>query len=256
MMQPLFSEAGKKRLDQIIQKGVLCVFDFDGTLAPIVSHPEDARLPPDTLKRLLVLSTLTPFAIITGRSLEDIRPRLCLTPDYLIGNHGLEGFPGWEEHSQRYRNLCSKWDNAIRHALITWAENDPHIEIENKRYSLAIHYRLTADPERIEQALVPFLEKIAPDALIVAGKFMYSLLPPDAPNKGAALNELMNITQAPSVLYVGDDITDEDVFRLKRKDLLCIRIEKSEESAAAWYIETQEDMIKLLDKLIDRIQSL
>lgn len=254
-MNSIFSEAGKKRLDEIIQKGVLIAFDFDGTLAPIVSHPDEARLPQAIGQRLVTLSQLTPVAILTGRAIEDILPRLSFTPAYLIGNHGLEGIPGWEKNSRQYRDLCIRWDDIISKNLPGWPHHDSRIEIENKTYSLAVHYRHAADPARMEEALLPFLKENAPDALVVAGKCMYSLVPPDAPNKGVALNQLMKISQAPAVLYAGDDITDEDVFKLKRKDLLSIHVEKSPTTAASWYIETHEDMTKLLDDLIDRLQS-
>lgn len=255
-MNSIFSKKGKEQLDKIIKKGVLCAFDFDGTLAPIVSHPDDAFLPDAIGERMATLTQLAPVAILTGRAIDDISSRLTFTPDYLIGNHGLEGIPGWEKHSSMYRDLCSKWDRTLRDTLPGWPDNDSGIEIENKTYSLAVHYRHAADPEKTGAALFPFLKKIAPDALIVPGKCMVSLVPPNAPNKGIALNELMTISQAPSVLYAGDDITDEDVFRLKRKDLVSIHVEKSPTSAAPWYIETHEDMVKLLDDLINRLQSL
>ncbi|WAW09603.1 trehalose-phosphatase [Oxalobacter vibrioformis] len=254
-MNSIFSQKGKEQLDKIIKKGVLCAFDFDGTLAPIVSQPDDARLPDAIGKRMATLTQLTPVAILTGRAIDDITPRLTFTPAYLIGNHGLEGIPGWEKYSSMYRDLCARWDSTLRETLPGWSGNDSGIDIENKTYSLAVHYRHAADPDKTGKALLPFLKKAAPDALIVPGKYMVSLVPPDAPNKGIALNELMTISQAPSVLYAGDDITDEDVFKLKRKDLVSIHVEKSPASAAPWYIETHEDMIKLLDDLINRLQS-
>jgi trehalose 6-phosphate phosphatase len=255
-MNSIFSVAGKNRLDEIIRKGALCAFDFDGTLAPIVSHPDDACLPHAIGERMAVLSKLTPVAVLTGRAISDITPRLTFKPAYLIGNHGLEGIPGWEKHSKIYRNLCTRWDTDIRQALSNWPDNDNHIEIENKTFSLAVHYRHAADPDKTEKTLLPFLKKNASTALVVAGKCMYSLVPPDAPNKGIALNELMKISQAPTGLYAGDDITDEDVFRLKRKNLVSIHVEKSPISAAPWYIDTHEDMPRLLDDLINRLQSL
>ena len=97
-MTPLFSTPGSLRLTTTIQPGVLCVFDFDGTLSPIVAQPAQARLPPEIRKRLLALQKLTPVAILTGRSLADIRDRLGFTTDFVVGNHGLEGLP---ESAQR-----------------------------------------------------------------------------------------------------------------------------------------------------------
>ena len=64
-----------QRLDDIVQPGMLCVFDFDGTLSPIVPQPDSAALPPEVRERLLTLSTLAPVAILTGRSLADIGKR-------------------------------------------------------------------------------------------------------------------------------------------------------------------------------------
>ena len=254
-MMNIFSKRGRNRLDKIIQKGVLCAFDFDGTLCPIVNRREDARLSKATDERLDVLSRLAPVAIITGRSVDDIVARLNFSPAYLVGNHGLEGVPGWDKYCNEYRNLCTAWETALRNALPVSPCGGDNIEIENKQYSLAIHFRHTADPEETGRQLLPFLQETAPDALVVGGKRMYSLVPPSGPNKGSALAELMKISQAPSAIYVGDDITDEDVFRLRRSDLISIRVEENPDSAASWHIEKQEDMINLLDDLIDRIKT-
>src|SRR4051794_19629681 len=91
-----FSEYGLQRLDEIVTPGMLCGFDFDGTLAPIVTEPHRAEVPLDVLRRLVELCECTPVAVITGRSLADIRARLDFSPDFVAGNHGLEGVPGWE----------------------------------------------------------------------------------------------------------------------------------------------------------------
>ena len=112
-MEHLFNEAGRRRLDQIVQPGMLCVFDFDGTLSPIVPQPDSACLPPEVRERLVRLTTLAPVAILTGRSLTDIHKRLGFEPHYVIGNHGLEGVPGWESRSSRYAADCAAWRQAL-----------------------------------------------------------------------------------------------------------------------------------------------
>ena len=254
-MDTIFSEKGQKKLDALIKKGTLCAFDFDGTLAPIVNRHQNAYLPPPIAKQLATLASLTPVAILTGRAIKDIRPRLPFTPHYLIGNHGLEGIPGWEKHEQHYRHLCAQWHHAIQNALSTSPENHNHIEIENKQLSLSIHYRHAANPAQTGKTLLALLKENAPDAFIMPGKYLYNLVPPDAPDKGAALNEIMKTSKAPAVLYVGDDITDENIFRLSWNNLLSIRVEKDLASAAPWYIPTHQDITKLLDHLINRIQS-
>ena len=81
-MQHLFSsDEGRRRLDEFAAPGLLCAFDFDGTLTPIISHPGDVRLPEDMRARLARLQEHAPVAIVTGRSLADIAPRLGFTPD-------------------------------------------------------------------------------------------------------------------------------------------------------------------------------
>src|SRR4051812_18593568 len=100
-MTLLFSQEGRRRLDEVVKAGLLCAFDFDGTLAPIVPQPESARLPCDIRQRLIALSDFAPVAIITGRSVTDIHSRLGLDADFILGNHGIEGMPGWEQRAQR-----------------------------------------------------------------------------------------------------------------------------------------------------------
>jgi trehalose 6-phosphate phosphatase len=251
-MISLFSPEGKRRLDQIVQPGVLCVFDFDGTLSAIVPEPDRAHLTPDVYQSLVELSALTPVAILTGRSLEDIRPRLRFEPAYVVGNHGLEGVPGCEESSARYLALCHDWEQAIRTALHDEAF-PPRVWVENKRYSLSVHYRDTPDPHQTEERLEQLFSRVAPEARVIAGKSVFSLLPPNAADKGSALQQLMRISAAPCVIYVGDDVTDEDVFRLQRPDLLSIRIEPAAHSAAACYLPQWQDVIVLLDELIRRL---
>ena len=92
-MEPFFSPAGDAALAQFLARRPLLAFDFDGTLAPIVSRPDDARVP-DTLAAMLArLAGLAPVAIVTGRQVDDVRPRLGFTPTYVVGNHGAPGSP-------------------------------------------------------------------------------------------------------------------------------------------------------------------
>ena len=72
----------------------LVLFDIDGTLAPIVERPDEARLPDAVQDGLAELSRRYDIAVITGRSVEDARRMLSFTPRYVVGNHGIEGLPG------------------------------------------------------------------------------------------------------------------------------------------------------------------
>lgn len=251
-MTPLFSDAGRRRLDAIVQQRLLCAFDFDGTLAPIVMRPEHARLPRDIMLHLVALAAHAPIAIITGRSVDDIRERLGFAPDFIVGNHGIEGVPGWEEHARRHRAMSASWMTQLSGAL----HDAPHvgIEVEDKRYSLSVHYRMTPDPERSAIALRTLFERMQPTPRIVAGKYVFNLVPQDAADKGSALEKLMTICGARSAIYAGDDVTDEDVFRLKRDDVLSVRIERATHSAAEFFLARPDDILVLLQELTARLR--
>lgn len=253
-MTPLFSEAGKAELDEIVKPGVICVFDFDGTLSPIVTRPDRARLPLAVKKRLLELSRLAPVGIITGRSLADIRPRLGFEPDYVVGNHGLEGVPGWESKSEAYADLCRGWKETLDAALQDRSTYDQGIRVEDKGYSLSMHYRLTRDHAAVRARLMQLFETLSPPARIVAGKCVFSLVPEDAVDKGMALEQLMHESDAKSAIYVGDDVTDEDVFALKRQDVVSVRIGLSNESSAKFFLSHRVQIVQLLDDLIRRLR--
>jgi trehalose 6-phosphate phosphatase len=252
-MRLLFDEAGRARLDEIVQPGMLCVFDFDGTLSPIVPQPDSACLPPEVRERLLTLTTLAPVAILTGRSLADIGTRLGFEPHFVIGNHGLEGMPGWEGRSGGYAAACVAWRGALERALCDKQRFDPGIRLEDKGYSLSVHYRMARNQAQTEQRLTALFKTLSPPPRVVAGKCVYSLMPADASHKGGALEELMQQAGAATAIYVGDDVTDEDVFRLRRPDVLTVRIEPHPDTAAEFYLPAMPDIVQLLDELVRRL---
>jgi trehalose 6-phosphate phosphatase len=255
-MTLLFSEKGQARFDEIVKPGLLCAFDFDGTLAPIVAQPEQAILPLDLRERLVELAMYAPVAIITGRSVEDLQSRLGFKADFIIGNHGLEGLPGWERRAERYEAMCQAWRDHLTAVLRPLGLLDSGVWIENKRYSLSLHYRLASDRQQVETALTALFGDLTPAPRVVGGKFVFNLLPEDAMHKGSALEQLIRAIGATSAMYIGDDVTDEDVFRLHRTDVLSVRIEKHPGSAAPYFIENRQDVTQLLDALIARLQAL
>lgn len=252
MSLPLF-EHGAARLDEIVRPGMLCAFDFDGTLAPIVKEPERASMPAAVLRRLIRLSELARVAVISGRSVTDLGLRLDFFPEFVVGNHGIEGLPGWEAKATQYQAMCRDWERQLTAALGDRASFDPGIRIENKRYSLSVHYRMARDHAEAEKRLLQLFPMISPAVHVVAGKCVFNLLPPDAPDKGSALASLCALSGAPTAIFVGDDVTDEDVFKMRRPDWLTVRIERSGSSEAEFYVHHRLDMVQLLDTLIRRL---
>jgi trehalose 6-phosphate phosphatase len=249
-----FNELSSARLDEIVRPGLLCAFDFDGTLAPIVTQPEKASLPLGILQRLVTLSHYTPVAVITGRSVADIRSRLGFEPDFVVGNHGLEGIPGQAHNGEQCEQLCLEWEQRLAASLQDQSILDPGIRIENKRYSLSVHYRLARDRAKAEQQLSALFSRLTPNARVMAGKCVFNLLPEDTADKGVALERLMEACGARSAIYVGDDVTDEDVFRLRRPDLLSVRIGCDASSAAEFFLYHRLDIFALFDEVIRRLR--
>lgn len=251
MAYPFF-DRGVQHLLDLVRPGVLCAFDFDGTLAPIVADPADARIPSPVLRRLAALTEFTPVAVITGRSVEDVSLRLDFFPEYVIGNHGIEGMPGQEAQEELYRRTCQNWLKRLQAALQA-QDFDSAVWIEDKTFSLSIHYRMAHDLSRTEARLRELIRQQIPDAEVVEGKCVFNVLPAGAPCKGDALAMLRKTISAPSAIYIGDDVTDESVFRLPRQDLLTIRIEDVPDTAAQYYLQRQEQVIELLDMLLHRL---
>ena len=86
----IHSRTGHAALEALMCQRALLAFDFDGTLAPIVAHADDARVPDALARRLAVLAAAQPLAIITGRSVADVVGRLGFRPWTVVGNHGAE----------------------------------------------------------------------------------------------------------------------------------------------------------------------
>ena len=253
-MIPLFSDQGKAQLNRIIRPGVLCAFDFDGTLCPFRGY-ENAALPDEVRQRLVRLQSMTPVAVLTGRGMADIRSRMAFKPDYLIANHGSEGIPGREKDSDRFRQTVDCWADALKTVLSDSPQYDRGISLDNKRYTLAVHYRKVADYETTEKQLLKLFGKVTPNARILPGKYVYNLIPEGSPNKGDALVELMKVAGSETALFAGDDETDENVFRLDNPDILTVHVEKDENSCAQFYLETQEDIVTLLDVIIETLMA-
>jgi trehalose 6-phosphate phosphatase len=247
-MTDLLGPQGLPVLCEFAARRPLCLFDFDGTLAPLVPDPAHALLPHPVQLRLQALQARAPVGIVTGRSLADLRARLEFSPDYLIGNHGLEGLPGDTGPQAAPVEACERWRAWLAPRL---SAIDPGIWLEDKQLSVSIHYLRAHDPRVAEPRLRALFAELFPAPRVIPGKYLFNLLPAGCGNKGAAVLQLLRLTGAGGALYVGDDVTDEDVFGLRHPDILSVRVEPSASSAAPWYVADHAAMLPLLDRLID-----
>lgn len=245
-MQHLLTPAGDAALAAMANRPVLLAFDFDGTLAPIAPRPELVEVPHGVSERLQRLAARTTVAVITGRSLADVQPRLGFEPKYLVGNHGAEGALG-------LHRLTPDWAHAVQARL---AEHRSQLDaagvtIEDKGYSLALHYRLAPDPDIAVRTIEAALDGLAESHRIFGGKCVLNVAPAGAPDKGDALLQLVREAQVSSALFVGDDVNDEPAFARAEMGWVTVRIGRDDPtSKARFYLESTGEMRAMLDRLL------
>ena len=240
------SPEGVACIAAVLAADPLLAFDIDGTLAPIVARPDDARLPDDVQSSLAHLARRFEVAIITGRSVRDARRMLTFEPRYLVGNHGAEGLPGWQARSVEFERIARTWLTALADAEPLAATG---VGVEDKRYSVSLHYRRAPNPAAAHRAIQACVAALEPVPRIIAGKAVVNLVPAGAPDKGDAIRALIAQTQRRNVLYIGDDDTDETVFGLNLPSVLTLRVEPAADSAAALFLRDQREVLTLMQHI-------
>jgi trehalose 6-phosphate phosphatase len=173
--------------------------DIDGVLAPIVAHPEDAVVPPDTRRELERLSRRYALvACVTGRPSEDARTIVGVDSVSYVGEHGLELDPS-----------AKSWAGRIH----TYAADVPWGDVELKPLSVAFHYRTAPDHDRAREQLEPVAVAALDEGFRTRwGRMVLEVLPPVDASKGTAVRQLLDETGLRRALYAGDDTTDLDGF--------------------------------------------
>lgn len=229
-------------------KRLLYGLDFDGTLAPIVEKSMEARMAPET--RLLVkeLKSRGPTVVVSGRSVKDLRILLeGFTPDALVGNHGLEGTERGDEFRDQAEAIARSWKKVVLDGFSSELFQSG-VSLEDKTYSLTLHYRGAPDPPRARQEVARLLreliasKRLSPAPRVIDGKDVFNLVPEGAPDKGEAMREMMARFGVERSFYIGDDDTDEDVFRLRDPRIFGVRVGQRQESAARWYLRDQSEI--------------
>ncbi len=198
-------------------------FDFDGTLAPIVSRPELALCPHEVKLLLQKLHDVrnVHLGIISGRSLEDIYEKVGIPGITYVGNHGLSIRNPVGVHKKRLSENLRKEFNSIGQLLRQSLSEIHGVLFEDKGLILAVHYRNVTQQYfgRIREVLEKALEKWGDRWEITHGKMVFEVRPRVDFNKGKAVKEILRIVPPQSLLsvYFGDDRTDEDAFRVLRQ---------------------------------------
>jgi trehalose-phosphatase len=231
--------------------------DFDGTLAPIVSDPADAMLEPrlrPVLSRLAMRPKAT-IAIMSGRERADLEARVGLAGLIYAGNHGLDISGQYVQFVEPAAVASQPALNAIADAMAEKLRNVAGALVEHKGLTLSVHYRMVAENalDDVRRHVHSVLAGTDHPFVLTTGKCVFEIRPRTYWNKGAAITWIRDqIRPDAQILYLGDDRTDEDAFRVCT-DGIAIRVEKSDETAAEFFLDSQTDVFDFLNWLAERV---
>ena len=246
------------RLSSKIQNSphVFLFLDYDGTLTPIVKRPEYAKFPRSVKISISKLKKDPRFmiAIISGRSLKNVKNMVGIKGIIYAGNHGLE----IEGKGIRFsrpsaagiaRPIVKKIGAQLRKDM----KNIKGVFIEDKGATLSLHYRLarskdkTLIKKKLDKITRPYI--ISKKIKVTSGKKVWEVRPNLDWNKGRAVNwHLKKKKTFP--LYIGDDVTDIDAFRAIRKKGVSVFVGKPKKGIGSdYFLSNTREVGKFLKKL-------
>ncbi|MEE8257243.1 MAG: trehalose-phosphatase [Acidobacteriota bacterium] len=234
---------------------VLLLLDFDGTLADIAPTPEQARLRPRVLTLLRELARMPRLRVgfVSGRALGDLKKKIPLRKAVFVGSHGLElqTAAGRESAvSPAMRKTIAR----AKHRVRTRLGREPGAHLEYKPFSVGVHYRQAtpAQTRLIRGKMLELGEEFSPKMLVQSGKRILELLPALSISKGTGVKRLLRDSgfKGGYPLYLGDDVTDETVFRALGKKGLTIFVGPARNRSAARYqLDSPREVEQFLQKL-------
>jgi trehalose 6-phosphate phosphatase len=248
---PLLGEAGLAALAALVRGKALFAFDFDGTLAGIRSLPHEVRVAPSLARRLAALAQARPVAIVTGRRICDVRERLGFVPAWIVGNHGAE-----DDADPAGAARCAQVLEPLR-AVIAARAGDlarAGVMIEDKRQSIALHYRNADDRAHARVLIEDVLAGLGADVSVFGGKLVYNAIAADAPDKADAVRGLLARAGAAHAFFAGDDINDEPVFAAAEPGWVTVRLgHEHRPSHARFCLEGPHAMPDAIDRILELV---
>ena len=264
-MQHLFREWKSFSSSARAASHILLLSDYDGTITPIVGRPADASLP-DGVREILCALVGKPtisVGIVSGRSLTELKAMVGVEGIYYAGNHGLEiEGPGIKFVSPA-AEAAQTGMKELAGQLSAKLGDIGGVIIEDKGLSLSVHYRLVEEDEE-EQVAEIFAHITSPplDAgriKVTSGKKVWEVRPPIDWHKGKAveaivqeIKALLNLGQ-PLTIYLGDDTTDEDAFRVvhRPEDWSIFVGGENSSSNADYFLDSTSEVKDFLSRLLD-----
>ena len=226
-----------------------------------MEHPDLAVLSDETRRVLADLASVATVAVVSGRDVTDVRGKVQVPGIYYAGSHGFDiitpsGEPVVDERLDRFQAYLAPLDAATEQ-LEDHLQDVPGAQVERKRFAIAVHYR------RVDDADYPLVEEavratapVVPSLRVATGKKIFEFRPDFDWDKGRAmrwlLGELGLDRQAVTPVYLGDDTTDEDAFRVIQKRGIGIVVgREGEPSLARFALEDTGEVTSLLARITE-----
>jgi trehalose 6-phosphate synthase/phosphatase len=234
-------------------KSRLLLLDYDGTLVPFTNLPQDAAPDAELLSLLEQLAAKTEIVLISGRDKKTLENWLGMLPVHIIGEHGLfikERGGKWKMLKPVRRN----WRKKILPIMNRYVEKLPGAFIEEKEFSVVFHYR-RSDPAFAEQRVKELMNYLVTytaniDIQVLSGNKVVEVRNSGIDKGVAAMRFLNNLKTPRFILAIGDDITDEDLFRVMPGDAISIKVGFNP-SYAMYNLNGTQDARKLLREFLD-----
>ncbi|KAL1831464.1 hypothetical protein DCAR_0101439 [Daucus carota subsp. sativus] len=251
-------------------KPIVMFLDYDGTLSPIVNDPDRAFMSDDMRETVRKLARYFPTAIVSGRCRDKVYNFVRLPELYYAGSHGMD-IKGPSKGSQYKKNahesvLCQPaceflpMIDEVYTALLEKTRSTPGAKVENNKFCLSVHFRCVEEKKWSELAQkVRSVLKDYPELKLAQGRKVLEIRPTIKWDKGKALEflvESLGYTNFDEVfpVYIGDDRTDEDAFKVLRErgqgiGILVSKIPK--ETNASYSLQEPSEVMKFLQRLVD-----
>ncbi|XP_038994941.1 probable trehalose-phosphate phosphatase J [Hibiscus syriacus] len=249
-------------------KQIVMFLDYDGTLSPIVADPDRAFMSNKMRKTVRKVAKCFPTAIVSGRCRDKVYDFVKLAELYYAGSHGMD-IKGPEKLSKSNQDTELLFQPAseflpmideVYKQLVETTKSTPGATVENNKFCLSVHFRCVDEKKWSELAQqVKSVLKDYPKLRLTQGRKVLEIRPTIKWDKGKALEFLLeslgfaNCTDVFPV-YIGDDRTDEDAFKILRDrgqgfGILVSKFPK--DTNASYSLQEPDEVLDFLRRLVE-----